>query len=83
MSRAPSSTDPFHPPELNEKQMLTSVEEYCAADAPPAPFRSMIEFFRDPFSRTDGYRPSPVWITLSILLIAGLSTFLYFSLWSH
>ena len=63
--------------------MLAYVEEYCAADAPPTPFRLLAEFFRDPFSRTDRYRPKPVWVTLGVFVLLGLSAFLYFSFWSH
>ena len=69
--------------ELTAKQMLAYVEEYCRVDAPPTPLRSMIEFFRDPFSRTDHYRPNPVWVSLAIFFLLGLGTFLYFSFWSH
>jgi hypothetical protein len=63
--------------------MLDYVEEYCEADTPPTPLRSITEFFRDPFSNNDRYRPKPVWVSLAIFLLLGLGTFLYFSFWSH
>jgi len=63
--------------------MLAYVEEYCVADAPPSPFRLLAEFFRDPFSRTDRYRPNPVWVSLAIFFLLGLATLLYFSFWSY
>jgi hypothetical protein len=83
MSQPSSSIDPFAPPELTEEQMLTSVEEYCAADAPPTPLRLLVEFFGDPFSRTDSYRPDPLWVSLAVFFMLGLGTFLYFSFSSH
>jgi hypothetical protein len=83
MSQPSSSIDPFAPPELTANEMVAYVEEYCAADAPPTPFRSMIELFRDPFSRAERYRPNPLWVSLAIFFLLGLGTFLYFSFGSH
>lgn len=79
MSQPSLSIDPFAPPELTDKQLLDSVEEYCAADAPPSPLAKLVEFLRDPYAKTDRFRPKPLWVSLAAFFFIAVGAFIYFS----
>ena len=91
MSQPHSSIDPV--PKVTEEEMAGYLEQYCAQDAPPTPFRRLLERLRDPFESAqereagdetpERYRPHPLLLTYGTFVLVAIANFLYFALRSH